>query len=451
MVVFKKLLPQQKKLREWLRDVKNWSRLPKYYSYDEEVLYRNKRNILFSQITLVGGLVAIVHAIEGLVDRNYALPFLDFLMAAVVFVSYYVNETGKHLPAKVLFLSFLNIFFFFYSLITPREIGIYLFYFPWVAVAALIFSGEERFWRVFFITLSVVLLLVLFISNFGLLSNWRVIILHSGRPLVFNVVCSLLITVIFIYFMIQLNESSEEKLRKLTNDIREKNTELQKSNEQLDRFVYSASHDIKLPIISIKGLTHLASLDTQDSKSVSYFNKIEGQADKLAMFLLEMLEYTRNTRTNVKLEQVNLSALVDEVIEGLSHLENATRVSFRKFIRVEETVMIDRVRLMVILNNLLSNAIKYHNYSLPNPWVKIMITKLDGKIQVMIADNGIGINDGFKDKIFEMFFRASNSPLGSGLGLFIVKETVEKMKGKIMLSSKEGEGACFRIDLPLVA
>jgi signal transduction histidine kinase len=451
MVALKQLMPLQKKLREWLRDIKNWSRLPKYYGYDEEAMYRNKRNILFSQITLVGGLVGIVHAIEGVVDRNYALPFLDFLMASVVFVSYYINETGRHLPAKVLFLSFLNIFFFFYSLITPREIGIYLFYFPWVAVAALIFSSEERFWRVFFISLSVVLLLVLFISNFGLLSNWRVSIPHAGRPLVFNVICSLLITVIFIYFMIQLNESSEEKLRKLTNEIRQKNTELQKSNEQLDRFVYSASHDIKLPIISIKGLTHLGSLDSQDSSSATYFKRIEGQADKLAMFLLEMLEYTRNTRTNVKLEPVNFNDLVDEVIDGLSHLENATRVSFRKFIRVEESVMIDRVRLMVIMNNLLSNAIKYHNYALADPWVKIMISKVDGKIQMMVADNGIGINNGFKDKIFEMFFRASNSPLGSGLGLFIVKETVEKMKGKIMLSSKEGEGACFRIDLPLVA
>jgi len=105
---------------------------------------------------------------------------------------------------------------------------------------------------------------------------------------------------------------------------------------------------------------------------------------------------------------------------------------------------------MVILNNLVSNAIKYHNYSLTNPWVKIRISKVNDMIQVMVADNGLGINDEYKDKVFEMFFRASNSP-GSGLGLFIVKETVEKMNGKIMLSSREGEGACFRIDLPLVA
>lgn len=438
-------------MKEWLIDVKNWSRLPKRYANDEEALYRNKRNILFSQITLVGGLVGIVHAIEGLLDRNYALPFLDFLMTAVLFASYYINESGNHLRAKVLLLSFLNIFFFFYSLITPREIGIYVFYFPWVAAAALIFNSEERFWQVFFISLSVVLLLVIFISDISFISSLKFAYIETARPFVINVVMSLLVTAIFIYFMIQLNEASEARLRKLTNEIKQKNTELLRTNEQLDRFVYSASHDIKIPIIAIKGLTHIGIIDSPDPKTQLYFSKIEAQTDKLSRFLLEMLEYTRNSRTSLRLEQVKLDVLVDEVIENLSVIENASRIEYKKFIRIEENVMIDRVRFMVILNNLISNAIKYHNYAIPNPWVKIMISKVVDKIQVMIADNGHGINDEHKDKVFEMFFRGSNSAMGSGLGLFIVKETVEKMNGKIMLSSTEGEGACFRIDLPLVA
>jgi signal transduction histidine kinase len=450
MLAFKALVPQGK-FRDWLLDVKNWSRLPQIYGHDEEAMYRNKRNILFSQITLVGGIAGIIHAVESLLDHNYVLPFLDFLMTAFVFVSYQLNEAGRHLTAKVLLLAFLNIFFFFYSLITPREIGTYVFYFPWVAAAALIFNADERFWRVSFIGLSVVLLLMLFISDFDLLSAWRQSFAQSGRPFVFNVVTSLLVTAIFIYFMIQLNEVSEERLRKLTDEIRQKNAELQRTNEQLDRFVYSASHDIKVPIISIKGLTHLATIDCQDQKSLQYFSKIENQTDKLGRFLLEMVEYTRNTKTSIKLEQVKIRDVVDEVVESISHIENARRVEIKKFIRVEEAVMLDRVRFMVILNNLVSNAIKYHNYALANPWVKIMISRVGNNIQVMVADNGFGINDQYKEKIFEMFFRASDSPIGSGLGLFIVKETVEKMKGKIMLSSREGEGACFRIDLPLVA
>jgi len=322
-------------MREWLLDVKNWSRLPKKYGHDEDAMFRNKRNILFSQITLVGGIAGIIHAIEGLLDRNYALPLLDCLMTAFVFVSYQLNESGKHLTAKVLLLSFLNIFFFFYSLITPREIGIYAFYFPWVAVAALIFSSEERFWRIFFVSLSIILVLVLFISDFSLLSDWRLSIIQSGRPLIFNVVTSLLITTLFIYFMIQLNEDSEARLRKLTNEIRNKNTQLQRSNEQLDRFVYSASHDIKMPIITIKGLTHLATIDCDDQKSLAYFSKIESQTDQMSRFLLEMIGYTRNSRTSLRMEQVNLGELVDEVVENLSHLENASRVEFKKFIRIE--------------------------------------------------------------------------------------------------------------------
>ena len=173
---------EQRKLSSWFLDVKNWSRLPQIYGHDEELMYRNKRNMLFSQITLVGGLAGIFHAVESLIDHNYLLPFLDFVMTAFVFASYQLNESGRHLTAKVLLLAFLNIFFFFYSLITPREIGAYVFYFPWVAAAALIFNTDERFWRVFFISLSVVLLLVLFISDFNLLSVWRQGFVKSGRP-----------------------------------------------------------------------------------------------------------------------------------------------------------------------------------------------------------------------------------------------------------------------------
>jgi signal transduction histidine kinase len=438
-------------MKTWLLDIKNWSQLPKRYAHDEDAMYHNRRNILFSQITLMGSIVGILHALEGLVDRNFALLFLDFTMTVFVFVSYLINESGRHLTAKILLLSFLNIFFFLYSLITPREIGIFVFYFPWVAAAALIFSGEERLWRIFFIALSIALLLILFISDFGLLSNWRFSHIEPGRSFVFNVVSSILLTAIFIFFMIHLSEVSEEKLRHLTSEIRQKNAELLRSNEQLDRFVYSASRDIKLPIISIKGLTHLANIDCEDANAKGYFSRIEKQADKLGMFLLELLEYTRNNKTGLRQEKVNINSLIDGIIEDLSHLENARRIEFKKFVRIEGEINIDRVRFMVIMNNLLSNAIKYHNCDIENPWVKIMISKVGNTIQVMVADNGLGINDLHKDKVFEMFFRASNSSLGSGLGLFIVKETVEKMNGKIMLSSKEGEGACFRIDLPLVA
>jgi signal transduction histidine kinase len=446
----------------WLLDIKNWSQLPKRYGHDEDAMYRNKRNILFSQITLLGTIVGILHALTGLLGQNFVLPLMDFLMTAFVFLSYLINESGRHLTAKILLLSFLNIFFFFYSLVTPRELGIYVFYFPWVAVAALIFSHEEEFWRMFFIGLSALLLIVLFLSDFNLLASWRMVNIKPGGAFVFNIVTSILATAAFIYFMIHLSEASEKKLRKLTDEIRQKNSELQRTNEQLDRFVYSASHDIKLPIISIKGLTNLARIDCNDERALSYFSKIENQADKLGIFLLEMLEYTRNNRTGLRQEKVNLSTLVDEVIDGLSHLENAKKIEFRKFIRIEGEVILDRIRCMVILNNLISNAIKYHNYEIDNPWVKIMISRVGKSIQVMVADNGLGIHDQYKDKVFEMFFRApsqaggeagqtSSSPVGSGLGLFIVKETVEKMNGKIMLSSKEGEGACFRIDLPLVA
>ncbi len=434
-----------------LISVRNWSRLSRVYGQDEETLYRNKRNILFSQITFLGVFIGLFHAGEDLLGGVVILSVMDVLMTAFVFLAYVINETGRHRAAKIFLLTFLNIFFFVYSLITPKELGIYLFFFPWVATAALVFEADEHAYRWLFILLPLVLLSILFVTNFNLLADFRFDTLVVGHGFIVNLLTSLIVTVSFIFLVVNMHESAEKRYKKLASEIQQKNMELQKTNEELDRFIYSASHDLKAPVNSIKGLTHLAQRDCDDPKSLSYFSRIENQTDRMGIFLLELFEYARNQRTNLRPEKVSISGLVDEIVDNLRYMDGADRIEFKKHIRVDGPVVIDRVRLMVILNNLISNAIKYHNYNQEKPWVKVMINRVGNTIQVMVADNGLGINNEFKDRIFEMFFRASDRPIGSGLGLFIVKETVEKMEGKIMVSSNPGEGACFRIDLPLVA
>ena len=434
-----------------LLPLKYWSRLKRQYGQSDEELYKNKRNILFSQITFWGTILAIVHGIEDLFDQVALLPVMDFVLAAFVLAAFLINESGRHRVAKIFLLAFLNTFFFFYCLVVPKELGIYLYFFPWVAVAALVFESEEHFCRWFFIGLSVLLLLTLFITDFSMLESLRTDVPVGNVSLVINLLTSIAVTVASIYLVVRMHENAEKRYQQLNEEVQHKNKELQKTNEELDRFVYSASHDIKAPVNSIKGLTHLAQRDCTDPKSLDYFSRIESQTDRLGIFLLELYEYSRNQRTNLRPEKVDLDALVGEIIDNLRYMDGAERIDFKKYIRVDGSIKIDRVRLMVILNNLISNAIKYHNYDLEKPWIKVIINRVGNTIQVMVADNGLGINNEFKDKIFEMFFRASDRPIGSGLGLFIVKETVEKMEGKIMLSSNPGEGACFRIDLPLVA
>ncbi len=448
----------------WL-DVRNWSRLPFKLGYDDESVFKNKRNILFSHITFLSSIAAIVYFLVLVLSGNVAMSGLGLLLGAVVLAAYLLNESRHHRASKILALGLGNLTFLVYSVLAPTSVAIFAFFFPLITASVLIFNRAENRLRTLFSLVSIAALILSI-----LIRNWlpELPLLDVATPhfvFAINLTLSIGLTAAFVYLMMRLNEDVEAKLRRLADEVKQKNNDLQRTNEQLDRFVYSASHDIKVPVMAIKGLANLARIEGADNTSLTYFRRIENQADKLSAFLLEMLEYTRNGKTALRLERVNLAHLVDDVIDGLSHLENAHRIEFKKFIRLEGEVMIDRIRFMVILNNLISNAIKFHNYELANPWIKIMISRVDTNIQVMVADNGLGINDKFKDKVFEMFFRApslssleteehgltSASPLGSGLGLYIVKETVEKMNGRIMLSSTEGEGACFRIDLPLVA
>ncbi len=102
----------------------------------------------------------------------------------------------------------------------------------------------------------------------------------------------------------------------------------------------------------------------------------------------------------------------------------------------------------MIFNNLLSNAVIYHNPYIDDPYIKV-IAKIDKNQAVInIEDNGIGIEDKHLQNIFKMFYRANDATSGSGLGLYIVKEALEKLKGSIDVKSKLGEGTCFSLVIP---
>ena len=108
----------------------------------------------------------------------------------------------------------------------------------------------------------------------------------------------------------------------------------------------------------------------------------------------------------------------------------------------------DKQRLLIVLNNLLSNALRYHNHYIPKPYVSIHAQPNDNGYHISIKDNGIGMKSEHLDHIFEMFYRANEKKEGSGLGLHIVKEAVERMKGEITVSSEPNKGTTFELCLP---
>jgi signal transduction histidine kinase len=388
--------------------------------------------------------MGLFHALEDIPEGQWLLTGMDFVMTAFIFAAYLINESGRHRQAKIFLLSFLNIFFFIYAQITPKELGVYVFYFPWVAVAALVFENKEKNYRNSFILLSVALILFLFVTEFNLLSAWRVSTMETRVPFVINLLTSLIVTAIFIFMMIAINDSTEQRLMAQAQQIQLKNRELQKTNEEMDRFVYITSNDLKAPLQSLLGLTKLA----RTGPAGEYLDRIDDQLIKMKSFIQELLGYSRNQRTELHPELVDIRQVVDEVISSLRYAQGADNIDFQVFIRVRQPVALDRVRTMIVLTNLLSNSIQYRRRDAAS-WIKIMVNPAENGIQILVADNGIGIREEQKAHIFEMFYKGNEESENTGLGLFIVKETAEKMGGSVQLSSSENDGACFRVDLPV--
>jgi signal transduction histidine kinase len=222
---------------------------------------------------------------------------------------------------------------------------------------------------------------------------------------------------------------------------------VEKINTELDRFVYSVSHDLIAPLKSIKGLTNLMKRDHEKENAANYISKIEESATKLEDFIGEILDYSRSNRTDMQYESVDLLQLIEENISNHRYLEGFEHIKFDlSAIEVRE-VRTDSLRLRIILNNLISNAIKFSNNS-PDSKIIFSSVKKNGNIEIAVEDNGFGISSAFHDKIFEMFFRASHEKSGSGLGLFIAQEAAKKMNGSLHVESVEGEWSRFILTIP---
>ncbi|WPO76958.1 HAMP domain-containing sensor histidine kinase [Flavobacterium sp. KACC 22761] len=250
------------------------------------------------------------------------------------------------------------------------------------------------------------------------------------------IVCS-----ICLYYSIMVKRLLTSK-----KEIEVKNENLLLANHELDCFVYSASHDLRSPITSLKGLIKVTQLEDDVSRIKEYLNLMEQSLAKQDQFISDIIDYSKNKRAQVIMEPVSLKELFEEAILQLMHIENADRITFTKELLVDQ-IHSDSLRLKIIISNLLSNAIKYADSSKQEMFISIKTSLTDGYNKIEVTDNGIGIKEEFKDNIFKMYF-GTNKNKGSGLGLYIVKEAVENIKGNISVCSETTIGSKFIVTIP---
>ncbi|HEY0742675.1 MAG TPA: ATP-binding protein [Chryseosolibacter sp.] len=243
---------------------------------------------------------------------------------------------------------------------------------------------------------------------------------------------------------------AEDAKARAAQALQSQNAELKKINKELDSFVYSVSHNLRAPLMSVLGLLDLAKHENQNNKSELdlYFSMMETSIHKLDETVKEILDYSRNARQNLSIEKIDLKKMIDDHFEKMQFMPGSQHI--QRFIMINEKSNFhsDSYRLSVIMNNLISNAIKYHDAEKQSPFIRIAVDVDEEKAVMIFEDNGIGIEERYLDKVFDMFFRGTEKNKGAGLGLYIVKEAIDKLGGKISIQSKVGQGTLFTIELP---
>jgi signal transduction histidine kinase len=161
-----------------------------------------------------------------------------------------------------------------------------------------------------------------------------------------------------------------------------------------------------------------------------------------------MIQYSQNSSLEVLSEEVNLYELVQECFADIRFLPGLEAVNFEVDINKDTIVKSDRKRLKIIINNLISNSVKYQDDRKESNHVRITFEKGKTTWKLEVYDNGIGIDKQYLSRVFEMFYRATDRSKGSGLGLYIVKETVERLYGEIYVDSEKGQWTKFTMAIP---
>jgi signal transduction histidine kinase len=241
-----------------------------------------------------------------------------------------------------------------------------------------------------------------------------------------------------------------EKLKKEAElTLRRQNEELVKLNRELDNFVYSVSHNLRGPLMSVVGLLNVTRKINKDPELDGLHSMMRSSISKLDDTLKDIIEYSRNSRNTISRDEINWAEILEKSFTGVEYLVPSGQVTRTQLLQTNALFFSDERRIEVILNNLLANAILYRNKK------KGIELKIDIQVNtstesaiLVVKDNGNGIKKDVLPNIYTMFYRGTEESQGSGLGLYIVKEIVDKLKGEITITSEAGEGTTVNVIIP---
>lgn len=407
-----------------------------------------KRVLLVSQIAL---LFLFSMTLFTLVDvwSGYEKPVPYNLVAiASGIVVLILNRLGYFTTAMIGLTIAVQAVTLYFTAVLPTGLGTYLLAIP-INIGILVVYGYDRKWIA--LGMLVISFLLYYYLTFHSPFHWTGIEItpeYLQQNLIVSYVVASIAAVMVVYYLMRVNLKVESKLTKKDASLQQRNLELQAANAALDKFFYSVSHDLRAPLTSMQGLIHLMRMSHDATELKEYARMLNGRAENLDAFIRKIGDYSRNSQMAVKADQINLRNLIRENLENFRFYPHAS--SIRVMLEIPDQLIIqsDAFRLQEVFGNLISNAFKYYDPGKAS-FIRISSKLVGDKIAVAIEDNGMGIREEELPRVFDMFYRANRSAPGTGLGLFIVQETLQKLKGKIEVQSKFGQGTTFTVTLPL--
>lgn len=401
-----------------------------------------KNAILSGHLIVVAILVGVIYLINDRLNGIYGNEPYYIAVIAIALVALVFNRKRRYRLANILFMTLINVIVFLFASNDTYRAGIYMFLVISGITGFALFGHKDRKLAIAFALLSAVLFFLSYWGGFSI--QPKRIFTEEYVQIMFatNFVIALITAIALLYFLIDVNHATEKELLA-------KNDLLAKTNKELDRFVYSASHDLRAPLRSLLGLIEVTQKTNDPEEIQQCLDLMRHRVHNMDGFIKEIIDFSRNARQEVKQESLLLLPIIQETIEDLKFAEGMEQIYVRLDIPPNLEIISDSTRLKVILHNLIGNSFKYHDPQKEQQEVMVRAYPEGEQIRIDIEDNGVGIGVEHQEKVFDMFYRASEKSHGSGLGLYIVQETLALLRGSIQMQSTAGKGSRFTIWLPI--
>ena len=416
-------------------------------SESENILETKANQLHEILIYTVWGYSLIFSAIN-LLNNHLLLALITFLTFPLEIITYVLYKSGYILVSKIWNLAQLNVVITMLAINTTQGGAITVFFIPIIVGTLITLQGKEKIYGYLMSAATIVLMIILLVLDVGIrdpefnLENIRI-------ERFMNLTSAAIATILEVVFILRLSDKFQDKLVERSVEVNKKNYDLIKANGELDNFVYRVSHDLRSPLLSVKGLLSLVFQSPDlNEKTEGYLRRAETSINRLDDTIREILEYSRNSRLAQKLEVFDIRRMVELIFEDLRYLAGP-QFNFTIELNGPNEVMSDGYRINTVMRNLISNSVKYRRNDIPDPGLKVTIDNLPKLVTIKVEDNGEGIPENSLPRVFEMFYRGTNTSVGTGLGLYICREVIEKLNGDIRISSTPGKGTLVTIELPV--